>query len=315
MFKKFLLIASMLICASPIFAADQTTPYSFKRIVFFGDSLTDNGNLSWALPIIPQAPYYKGRFSNGPVWSEVASDYYTKKGIDLTDSNYAVGGETIYHHSPASYEPYRLRLPKTLWNSVDIYQDWTFYLTTPTSWYADNLYTIWIGGNDYMDGVYDGDANVNAATDWGVYYVEYNIRTLIWLGGRQFVLFTVPDLSTTPWSIQQKTGESTKALSLQHNQKLVLMVDRLKKEFPDLHVEIFDSGKAFDDYILKHKDDPKFNYKDACYKGNLFGNGPPPCDSPDNYVFWDTVHPTAKMHHELGLEFIEMVDEKFRKQN
>jgi phospholipase/lecithinase/hemolysin len=37
----------------------------FQRIVFFGDSLTDDGNLPE--PFRPDPPYVGGRFSNGPV--------------------------------------------------------------------------------------------------------------------------------------------------------------------------------------------------------------------------------------------------------
>ena len=43
-----------------------------QNIVVFGDSLSDNGNLYEIMKHqLPQSPpYYKGRFSNGPVWVE-----------------------------------------------------------------------------------------------------------------------------------------------------------------------------------------------------------------------------------------------------
>jgi phospholipase/lecithinase/hemolysin len=39
----------------------------FRRLVVFGDSLSDNGNPLFLFSL-PQPPYYKGRWSNGPNW-------------------------------------------------------------------------------------------------------------------------------------------------------------------------------------------------------------------------------------------------------
>ncbi len=46
------------------------------RVIVFGDSLSDNGNLSATTGNPPGPPYYRGsngftRFSNGPVWVEL----------------------------------------------------------------------------------------------------------------------------------------------------------------------------------------------------------------------------------------------------
>src|SRR5690606_37399432 len=54
-------------------AASAAHAQSYDRLVVFGDSLSDNGNLyivtSGANPTSP--PYYEGRFSNGPVFTEL----------------------------------------------------------------------------------------------------------------------------------------------------------------------------------------------------------------------------------------------------
>jgi len=51
---------------------------AFNQIVFFGDSLTDNGNLSALVSEpgepVPPAPYVDGVFSNGPVYSDTLVD-------------------------------------------------------------------------------------------------------------------------------------------------------------------------------------------------------------------------------------------------
>ncbi len=54
-------------------------PNDFSRIISFGDSLSDNGNLANNIPPDPPKPpflpgYFNGRFSNGPTWIELLSN-------------------------------------------------------------------------------------------------------------------------------------------------------------------------------------------------------------------------------------------------
>ena len=45
------------------------TPPPYNAIYVFGDSYCDVGNVYTATKgAIPAAPYYNGRFSNGPIW-------------------------------------------------------------------------------------------------------------------------------------------------------------------------------------------------------------------------------------------------------
>lgn len=67
-------------------AASGAASAQFSQMIVFGDSLSDVGNV-FAVTGSPPAPYFGGRFTNGPVWAEVAADAW---GIPLT--NYAYGG-------------------------------------------------------------------------------------------------------------------------------------------------------------------------------------------------------------------------------
>ena len=55
-------------------------PTLFDKIIVFGDSYNDVGNLTALAAkygfVYPPPPYYPGHFSNGPIWIEdVASDW------------------------------------------------------------------------------------------------------------------------------------------------------------------------------------------------------------------------------------------------
>ena len=61
-----------------------------KRVLIFGDSLSDRGNLyAYSLQLLPKStPYYRGMFSNGAVWSEQFAKRLSLNNISV--SNYAV---------------------------------------------------------------------------------------------------------------------------------------------------------------------------------------------------------------------------------
>ena len=76
-------------------AAGAASAQDYGRIITFGDSLSDNGNLyaatGGAQPLSP--PYFQGRFSNGPVWVELLGFTQARVGGSVTGSiNYAYGG-------------------------------------------------------------------------------------------------------------------------------------------------------------------------------------------------------------------------------
>src|ERR1051325_6177463 len=81
-------ILSAILLATLFSTAQVANADQFKRLIVFGDSLSDNGNL-FALSgnTYPPPPYYLGRFSNGPVWVE---DLAERLGVPLDD--FAVGG-------------------------------------------------------------------------------------------------------------------------------------------------------------------------------------------------------------------------------
>src|SRR6476661_7230076 len=70
---------------------------SFQDPVVLGDSLSDNGN-TFSRAGQPQAPYYNGRWSNGPNWVDYLSQLARIPDVTAfpqnRGTNFAVGGST-----------------------------------------------------------------------------------------------------------------------------------------------------------------------------------------------------------------------------
>lgn len=352
--KKILSSLFLFFFVSSLFASP------INRIVFFGDSLSDNGNLySVTFDIVPKSPpYFKGRFSNGPTWAEhVGKYYYDKYYID--HANYAYGGATaIFHWLHA-----KLFAPALLSVEVDQY-----LLGNLFSNKSNTLFSIWIGGNDYAYGL--DNPNPEVATSKVVDGIVSSINTLFNKGGRNFLVIGVPDISKTPFARAANREKELANLSQLHNLKLVLAIKRLQEEHPEAKFIYLDMFDRIND-LVAHPD--KYNKKynihltnthDTCWEGGYllkhflskqelsktltqtikmsgsklsdenvtmltdyilsnptlaqayaidksYEQGMTPCANPNEYLFWDYIHPTALVHQIIGLLAERTLDAAF----
>ena len=159
----------------------------FSSIVSFGDSLSDNGQLTLQGEKIAwdNHGFYRYTDSGEPVWVEILADYY---GAQLYD--FAYGGATT------GMDNYRVDLVGTGWSGLtwqvgqsDI-QDMVFGdSTTPGLAMADTLFTVWAGGNDFLAG---GDAET------AVDQLISNLDVLKGLGAQNILVPNLPDIGKTP---------------------------------------------------------------------------------------------------------------------
>lgn len=241
-------------------APASATPLSdaFSSFWVLGDSLSDNGNLK-GTPFAPPAPYFDGRFSNGPVWNEAIAAEFTIGG------NLAVGGaRTVGGASPSLAA-----------------QTLSFGAIPGATLGANPLVSVWAGGNDIRDALSAGDA-VTAANN-----VKASIDSLAGFGVTDFLVLNLPNLGAIPETNGTAGAAAAAGLTTIFNTTLASNNAMLAASGLNIiEVDIFD---LFNEVI---SDPAAFGFSDveqAC----VFNPGT--CD-PATWLFWDNIHPTALGH-------------------
>ncbi|MNU42211.1 Phosphatidylcholine-sterol acyltransferase precursor [compost metagenome] len=269
---------------------------SYNRLVVFGDSLSDNGNLyavtAGTTPTSP--PYYQGRFSNGPVFTELlgfnAGRYAA--GAPVTGSiNYAFGGART--DSAAS--------PPGMRNQL------LAYTGAGGTFGAGDLVSILGGANNIFQGIqafqiaaagnpaiaanptgYMAPISTAAASD-----INFIVNSVATAGAGTILVTNLPRLGTTP-QFNQGPGLPAKPLAdyagTTFNTALQAGLMTVAANQPNSNIILMDLYKVSDTLSGSPERFGLTNAKDACF------NGVTVCAAPDTYLYWDGVHPTAAGH-------------------
>jgi phospholipase/lecithinase/hemolysin len=240
---------------------------NFQNLVVFGDSLSDNGN-TFSAAGLPKAPYYNGRWTNGPNWV----DYFSQFALipDVTaflqnrGTNFAVGGST----------------------SLDLAGQIATYLAQNGE-RADpsDLYVVWIGANDFQGGL--TPQRTLAA-------IEAEVVALGRAGAKNLILLTVPDISLTP-NLIASGGPRVLAAK----QFVATVNSTLQAQIPiyatavGIRLELVDINPLFTQLVYNPGAFGFTNSVAAAYNVNTGVIVP----NPDAYVFWDGFHPTTPVHY------------------
>ncbi|MEE4261876.1 MAG: SGNH/GDSL hydrolase family protein [Desulfobacteraceae bacterium] len=272
--KRVLLVGALFLCFLFPFS---TSAFAYSQIVAFGDSLSDNGNIfDLTLELTgeeyPPAPYYDGRFSNGPVWVDyLAQDL----GVDLLDMAY--GGARTYGHPASATGTDNTGYDLGFSWQVDQYLTMTNDMADPNA-----LYTVWIGGNDLLnlDGNRPGKVILNAAINIG-----HAIGDLYAAGATDIVLMNMPDLGATPLlNGTEETSQYGENLSKRFNCSLAITQAIMEWYLPDLNLFSIDIFSLMDEFIASGV------FADTTNMGILDQA------NADDYLFWDAIHPTTYAH-------------------
>lgn len=258
------------------------TAQAYSALYVFGDSLSDAGNVYIATGRQqPAAPYVNGQYSNGPTWVQ---DLAQSLGLGSVAASLAGGTDYAFGGSTTGY---LAAGPTTLTAQVGMFSTAVGGVASSTA-----LYAVWSGANDLFAILGSGASNA-AAEAAGAALVEANaIATLAGMGAKDFVVPLLPDLGETP-DITAVTGASAlaTALTAAYNAALVSDIQSLVAG-TSISVSLVDTFSLIDAAVANPSAYGFTNVTAPCYTGSYTGSGTV-CATPDSYLFWDGVHPTA----------------------
>ncbi|HPF41560.1 MAG TPA: SGNH/GDSL hydrolase family protein [Phycisphaerae bacterium] len=271
-----------------------TRPYS--ALVIFGDSLSDNGNLTGELNLVPPPPYAPGRYSNGDIWVDHLARHF-----DLRAEPAYLGGTNFAHGAAGTDRGAADIRGVPVGFNLREQVNWYLDLYTPR---GDELFVIWSGGNDLFDmlaGV-DGLTPQSSADN-----IAIAINVLYDAGARRFFVMTAPDLSVTPRYRNSSRKGVAREMTMSFNNALLTHLDLLDG-LRDIHIARLDVAPLLRDLV----DNPPAgisNTTDPAWSGDLFGylgEGEVVPD-PDSYLYWDRQHPTRMGHAFIAQYAIEAI--------
>jgi phospholipase/lecithinase/hemolysin len=320
-----------------------TAHASYSSLVIFGDSISDTGNVlsltsAFGPTPFPSFPGAEGRFSNGPVWTEVLANglglgtgaansnlflnpvtqVVTPIGVP-GGGNFAFGGARTGMNGSAG--------PNTgLFAQLSAWNGSTFAGALERAADPNALYVVVAGANDLRDIRSDGTltgAERDVAAQQVAQNVVFAVNLLAEAGAQHFLISTLPDLGKTPeaglLALQAGSpaviGAST-AVTLSFNQALATQSAGLDSLYQNVYGRDLDI-RTLDFYGLFEN-----VYQDATQNGGgVYGitNVTTPCinaiatpNGPQFYLpfntanncdvagFSDPLHPSAAAHALLG---------------
>jgi len=261
---------------------------SYNRLVVFGDSLTDNGNLYAATgntqPTSP--PYFQGHFSNGPTFVELLGFTLGRSavGAPVTGSiDYAYGGARTDNNVGF---PFGMRAQLTQ------------YTTGGGLFGPNDLVSVLGGANNIFQAFPAAAASLNpqgsisAVTNAAAVDMNFIINDIATRGAGTILVTNLPRLGLTPQFTA--TGPNGAALAdfagQSFNSALFAGLTTVAANRPNTNIIYFDLYKVSDVLAANPGRFGLVNVTQSCF------NGVTVCANPDSYLYFDGVHPTAAGH-------------------
>jgi phospholipase/lecithinase/hemolysin len=256
--------------------------------VLFGDSLSDQGNSYnvWNTPDSP--PYWQGRFSDGKVWSEHVG---SGLGIITNEGRGSSSGNNRAFGGADSGDGMKALVIPNSGKQIDDYTD-------NNNFNGDEIVSLWVGGNDYLN---------SGETDTGrvISNIESELQRLIADGADVLLVPELPPLERTPRSMEDDSSAERSALRdrvIEHNRLLDEMLNRTESTYGvttvrlsihSMYETIWFNPSLFD---IVNVTGP------ACdHDGLLCSDGDPIAPNKHQYLFFDKIHPTARIHELISI--------------
>jgi outer membrane lipase/esterase len=253
--------------------------------VAFGDSLSDGGN-------DPSAPCTGGVAWPRQTWVQQLANYL---------------GDTTFRPSRAGGSNYAWAGAET--DDVRRQVDWYLSRATPAT--GALLVTIGGGGNDLVNKATsiasasrfrrtgwtdDHGSQLDAVATVAAKNLAAQIRRLATAGATDFLWVNRPAVGMIP--LAQNTGDARiinalNAASRVFNTQMDSSIAAIRRDLPGVNIMTLDLYS-----VLEHV----MSAPSACRFTNVTGSATAAgrTSSPDGYIFWDDMHPTAHMHNVIA---------------
>ncbi|MBU6419375.1 MAG: autotransporter domain-containing protein [Proteobacteria bacterium] len=281
-----------LLAGAAMLAALAAPAAKAGSLYVFGDSLSDDGNL-YKLTGLPPAPYYEGRFSNGPVWVEYLPALAGLNSFPANNFAYGgaftgdltIGGVNIGTNLEAASLP-------------GINTEIAGFAAAGGSFSSSDVVTLWGGANNYFAYAAAVQANPAAATTLITQGVTTTLTqlavdtvSLTNLGARMLIVPNLPDLGLTPEFNTTPQGVALgDAFSQAHDANLPALMEGVH-EGTGANIIVLNTQALLNQVVA----DPSLygfsNVTNACLYTVSCVTGS--TATQNSYLFWDNVHPTT----------------------
>ena len=305
----FVGIATVLAIATATVHTESRTPYS--RIVAFGASLSDSGN-AFALRggsntppdylldplLVPSAPYARGghHFSNGATWIE---QFARSTGLSASvgpalqsagnGTNYAVGGARA-HEDGVNFN---------LSAQVE-----AFLQDVGGAAPSDALYTIEMGGNDIRDAlvVYPSGSGADSAGRDHLDGEQH--RQAVCSRRTDLHRLACPERRTDAGDTHARPNQPRRDAAGDRADDGIQRWSRRRRGaaaevLPGIRIVQLDAFRLLNDIVATPIAYGLTDVTSPCVTPNV-----PPftCQEPDEFLFWDGIHPTKAVHAIIAQE-------------
>lgn len=259
---------------------------AYDAIVVFGDSYNDVGNIYLATSKLgspyPPAPYYQGRFSNGPIWIEhIARDW----GLPLSPS---LAGGTDYAFGGAEM----LQDVTEAGGAIPSVPHQVAAYLVAHGGKADprTLYVIEGGGNDILASLTPGGSASAALSTNIATSIAGIVQALTAAGGRNFLVPDFLDIGLLPEAAVNPTQASEESVAV--NKALDAAFASTPVGVAIYRLDVFQT------FLAVAGTSTHFGFTNVvtpCLSGKTV------CADPAHTLWWDAEHPTTFGHAFLAV--------------
>lgn len=213
----------------------------------------------------------------------------------------------------------------------------------------NTLYFVFSGGNDYINALhYEDNYNESVMDDYVaniINSINKASQKLLSSGAKHLVLVAMPDVGASPRFNKRADYYILSDAVRLHNKRLLDLKDELSEAYPKASITYIDTASMLNDAIENPAKYDLENVTDACtnivldntmyslkpIEGHPFANNAvleyvqqyayrdqsfiadetnfTVCNNPDKYLFWDIIHPTAKVHRVLSEKICKILQD------